>query len=137
MKKEIILFIFIAILIIFISFIFTKSIINNISTKETKSTSKIKEEKREVIEENIIPNGKAGIVSHKYIGYGQIEVIIKNNTGKELKQLKVNAKCWDANNNNLGTYSNGKYNINTIDKYKIIIYCSKDMNKYELNIEYN
>ena len=81
-------------------------------------------------------NGQVGIVSHKYNGKGVIEVVIKNNTNKELKQVKVSAECWDKNGNNLGRSSDGKYNINTRDTYLIEIYCGYNMNKYKLTLDY-
>ncbi|MCI8444284.1 MAG: hypothetical protein HFJ37_03870 [Clostridia bacterium] len=137
MKKEVILFIFIAILIVFISFLLTKAIMNNTNVKETSSSSsKIKEEKKQIPKENIIPDGKVGIVSHKYTGYGRIEVVVKNNTGRELKYVEIIVHCWDKNGNNLGDKKTMENNMNTKDNYKKAIYCGSDMYKYELEIKY-
>ena len=126
--KNYIIFIIIIILIITTAIILITS---------KKGENKIETYTRaEQIKQNTIPKGEVGIVSQRQIGYGQIEVIIKNNTGNELKEVKVKANCWDKNGNNLGTYSNGQRNVNTTDKYKIKIFCSADMKKYELELSY-
>lgn len=127
--KNNIIFIVVIILIILVSLI----LISSTNKEKTKIASSENIEKKE---ENVVPEGTVGIVSHEYIGYGQIEVIIKNNTGKELKQVKVTAHCWDKNGNNLGDTSNGQYNVNTTDKYKITLFCKSGMSKYELELSY-
>ena len=94
-----------------------------------------KKEKEKETTITTVPQGQVGIVSHELKAY-KIEVIIKNNTNKELKFVKVKADCYDKEGNNLGTESNGQYNINTKDTYKIDIYCDTDTKKYELKLEY-
>lgn len=100
---------------------------NTIKKTSTNSTNIVK---------NTVPDGQVGIISHRQKGYGEIEVIIKNNTGKQLQEVKVTAQCWDKDNNNLGNSTKGIYNVNTVDTYKINIYCKSDMKKYELKLEY-
>lgn len=126
--KNYILFIIIIIIIIIITFVLINSISNNKETTKETITN--------ITKEKNIPNGTVGIVSHKYIGYGQIEVIIKNNTGKELEQVKVTAHCWDKNGNNIGDTSNGQNNVNTTDTYKIILFAKSNLQKYELELSY-
>ena len=126
--KNYILFIIITIIIITTAFILINSILKNEKTTKETITN--------ITKENNIPNGTVGIVSHKYIGYGQIEVIIKNNTGKELEQVKVTAQCWDKNGNNIGETTNGQYNVNTKDTYKIILFAKSNLQKYKLELSY-
>lgn len=128
--KNYIIFAVIIILIILIAFILINSKPDNVEKIQQVSANNIESN------ENTVSNGTVGIISHKYIGYGQIEVIIKNNTGKELKEVKVIAHCWDKNGNNLGDTANGQYNVNTTDTYKIILFCKSDMDKYELELSY-
>lgn len=82
-----------------------------------------------------VPKG-IEVISHKKSGLMTIETVIKNNTGKELKEIKITAECYDKDNNNLGKESSGKYNVNTIDKHKINLYCNAKTTKYKLYIEY-
>lgn len=84
---------------------------------------------------NININKKVEIISHTKNTFS-IDVIIKNNTNKNLKEVIVKAECYDKEGNNLGTQSNGRYNVNTKDKYKITIYCDSDTYKYNLKVEY-
>lgn len=83
-----------------------------------------------------VPDGQVGIVSHKMTTWN-IEVIIKNNTHEILKNVKVTATCWDKDGNNLGTASNGQYNINTNDNYKIEILQPSGTTRYTLSLTYN
>ena len=92
--------------------------------------------KSETVKENIIKNGEVGIVSHKYNPSGIIEVIIKNNTGKELEYAKIKAECKDKNGIRLRDAANGEYNINTVDKYKIELYADNNTKTYNLTIDY-
>lgn len=85
--------------------------------------------------QNAIKNEGVQIISHKKEIY-TIEVIIKNNTNKELKQVVVKAECYDKDGNNLGIATGGQYNINTKDTYKITIYCDTDTERYNLKVEY-
>ena len=82
-----------------------------------------------------VPKG-IEVVSHKKTSTFKIETIIKNNTGKELKSIKIIAECYDKNNNNLGKASDGKYNVNTKDNHKIDIFCDSETERYNLYIEY-
>ena len=129
--KNYIIFAIVIILIIITAFILINSGTNN-TKKEAQQTSSNSIKNKE----NIVPDGTVGIISHKYTGYGQIEVIIKNNTGKDLKQVKITAHCWDKNGNNIGDTSNGQYNVNTTDTYKITLFCKSDMYKYKLELSY-
>ncbi|MCI8617505.1 MAG: hypothetical protein HFJ60_04595 [Clostridia bacterium] len=80
-------------------------------------------------------NEEVQIISHTKNTYS-INVIIKNNTTKNLEYVKVIAICYDKNGNNLGTKSNGQYNINNTENYKINIYIPKETKSYKLNLEY-
>lgn len=82
-------------------------------------------------------NDKIEIISNKLVTKGIIELTIKNKTNKELNQVVIKATCYDKDGNNLGTHSNGKYNVNTTDTYKIKIYCDYNTEKYILEIETN
>lgn len=81
------------------------------------------------------PKKEVKIISHKK-DYFSIDVVIKNNTGKTLNKVIVRAECYDEDGNNLGTYSNWQYNVNTTDNYKISIFCQSDTYKYKLKLEY-
>ncbi len=118
MKKRKLIIIFIIILIIL------GCISNN--KKSNNTSTKI----------NSIPDGQVGIVSHKMTLY-EIEVIIKNNTHQTLNSVTITANCWDRDGNNLGTASNGQYNVNTTDNYKINIWCPSGTSKYTLSLKYN
>lgn len=82
-----------------------------------------------------LPNG-IQVISHEKKGIATIETIIKNNTGKELKSIKITAECYDKKNNNIGKATNGKYNVNTKDNHKIDLYCDSETERYNLYIEY-
>ena len=84
---------------------------------------------------NINKNEKVEIISHTKNTFS-IDVVIKNNTNKNLKEVIVKAECYDKEGNNLGIRSGGQYNVNTKDKYKITIYCDSDTYKYNLKVEY-
>lgn len=100
------------------------------TTKETSISVK-----QNNILETKTSKDKIEIISHEYKKYGTIEVIIKNNTGKDLEYVKIVAKCYDKDGNNLGNKSAGSYNINTQDTYKISIWAGTDVKKYTLSID--
>ena len=82
-----------------------------------------------------VPKG-IQVISHEKTGMITIETIIKNNTGKELKSIKITAECYDKDDNNLGKATGGKYNVNTKDKHKIDLICDTDTERYNLYVEY-
>lgn len=131
MKRE---YLYFGVIIILVILIFIA--LSNNNDTETTSSNMENSATNNITNNKTIPNGQVGIVSHKYNGYGSIEVIIKNNTEKEINELKVTAECWDKNGNNLGKSSNGEYNINTRDTYLIKIYCGFDVQKYNLTLDY-
>lgn len=131
MKKIFYLIILIIVLLLILLFK-----VNNNKKQKTVQTNNTIQQTTITENKTTIPEGKAGIISHKINNYGVIEVIIKNNTGKNLKQIIVKAECYDKDGNNLGTHSNGQYNINTTDKYKIQIYTNTNTKKYNLKLEY-
>lgn len=138
MRKSYILLIILCILIILILIAnFSNNISNNNGkTKTTSAKTTQQTQQTQQVKQNTVPNGKVGIVSHSISKYGIIEVVIKNNTGKEIKQVTVTAKCWDKNGNNLGDTSNYQTNVNTKENYKITLLCKTDTNKYELSLKY-
>ena len=80
-------------------------------------------------------NDKIEIISNKHTNKSIIELIIKNKTDKEINEVVIQATCYDKNGNNLGVYTNGQYNINTKDTYKIEIYCNYETQNYKLDIK--
>lgn len=134
-NKDYVVYIIIASLII----IAIIKIIQSIITPNTEKINKNTNEKQinivnnEIIEQTT--KEPVQIISHKKTSYS-IEVIIKNNTNKELEYVKIKAQCYDKDGNNLGIKSNAQYKINTIDNYKIEIFCGTDVQKYTLNVEY-
>ena len=117
------------IIIILLSILIIK---NNTNTNTTNTINNINISN---IIENKQSKDEVEIISHKKNTFS-IEVVIKNNTNKTLKEVIVSAECYDKEGNNLGTTSNGQYNVNTKDKYKITIYCNSDTYKYNLKVEY-
>lgn len=139
MKKQYLIFAIIILLIIAVSIILIYAISNK-KTIQTSSNNKIQNtiliNKNNNINNNVNVKSNVEIVSHKIDKYGFIEVIIKNNTGKELQFVKIKAMCYDKNGNNLGNRSSGISNVNTKDNYKTEIYTHSDTAKYTLEIEY-
>lgn len=143
MKKIFILIIITIILGIILSFKIINTNKENNNKLKTKITNEyiinsIAEDTTNIITKNetIKQNNKVEIISHKKNQYGVIEIIVKNNTNNQLKELVIKAQCYDKDGNNLGTYSGEQYNINTTDKYKITIYTNTDTNRYNLKLEY-
>ena len=132
MKKAHILIILIFILITILAIKINKNE-KNITTKKSNNTIKITNTNNTIT--NKPQNNNVEIISHKKNTFS-IDVIIKNNTGKNLKQVTIKAECYDKEGNNLGISSNGRYDINTKDKYKISIYCNSETYKYNLKLEY-
>lgn len=130
MKREYLYFgaIIILVILIFIA------LFNNNDTKTTSSN--IKNTTTTNTTNKTIPNGQVGIVKHNYDGYGSVDVYIKNNTGKIINNLIITCESWDKNGNNLGTHKAYKSNINITDTYKITVFCSTDMKKYNLKLDY-
>ena len=86
MKKR---YLFIGIIILFI-------LINLFgNNKDSIKTSTNVQNTKQTNTEKTIPNGQIGIVKHKYVGYGQIEVYVKNNTGKNIDTVIIKASCKD------------------------------------------
>lgn len=83
-----------------------------------------------------VPDGQIGIVSHKLTSMWCVEAIIKNNTNKNLDYVAITATSWDKDGNNLGTATGSQRNINTLDNYKINIYCPSGTTKYTLSLKY-
>lgn len=81
-----------------------------------------------------IKQGEVGIVSHS-LEYGIINIVIKNNTGKELEYIKVIAECYDKDGNRLSVPYAQENHINTKDTYKLKIYAG-ETKKYNLKLEY-
>lgn len=128
------------ILIIILLIIFLIIVIKNPSTNKNSINSNINEiylnQTYDIIT-NIVeePKKEVKIISHKKNSFS-IDVVIKNNTNKILNKVIVRAECYDKDGNNLGTYSDGQYNVNTTDNYKISIFCTSDTYKYKLKLEY-
>ena len=133
MKKTSALIIIILILIIILAIKIDKSEKN---VKPQKINNAIYKTNNEITNTRKTENNnKVEIISHKKNMYS-IDVIIKNNTGRKLNQVIVKAECYDKDGNNLGIKSNGGYEINTKDNYKISIYIDSATYKYNLKLEY-
>ena len=131
MKRE---YLYFAIIIILVILIFIALFNNKSNTINTSSN--IKNTTTNTINNKTIPNGQVGIVRHNYDKYGEIEVYVKNNTGKTVDRVIITAQCWDKDGNNLGTYTAYQRNVNTTDTYKINVFCSTEMKKYQLKLDY-
>ena len=133
MKREYIYFIVIIILVLLI---FTSIFNKKDDTKNTNVNTKNAMVTNESNQEKTIPNGQIGIVKHKYNGNGIVDVYVKNNTGKTINVVKINATSYDKEGNNLGVTTGFQRNVNTNDTYKISVYVGTDMKKYNLKLEY-
>lgn len=130
--KILIIIIAISTIILFFKIINKKNTNNLTPQIENEIIANMIESKEKVTTET---SKKVEIIKHKN-NHGTIEIIIKNNTGKNLKNIIVRAQCYDKEGNNLGRFSGGQSNINTTDNYKITIIADYDTYKYNLNLEY-
>lgn len=121
--------------IIILLFIIITNINNDKDKNKYNITNNINYISNNITKSNNYENEKIQIISNNYKHNGLIEIIIKNKTNNILNQVVIKATCYDKDGNNLGTYSNGQYNVNNTDNYKIEITCNYDTARYNIEIQ--